>query len=344
MKTHPLLFSMTLAALLALGACSSDGGGGSSYANNGAVNNDANNGDANNGDVNNGAVNNEDPLAEIPVSFVEEGDAPDCVSGCGNEQDPGAGFLTVEVGQQNGLSGSLDGEEHVFTTQGGQVRAGDIDIIALNAPARSMVELWLTPEGGEGQLAPLLYVYDLFQLITFNGDAGWETPAARTQLIFPWINPLPILIVVEDLNNYENFPGGPFVGGEGYGYKLRWSITPFAPTELGELAAGGTLERQATLEQPGDMHVYRFEAGDAAPTVTVTPSPGADQELELVVSTLTSTQGSAEYGAAPCAEPGASATMDWSDATVDGGERLFVVYDCNGRGGEGFSYTLTVQP
>jgi hypothetical protein len=380
----PKLLTLLAAALLALlTACSEESSGGNTSNNNGdPVNNGVepvNNGDpvnngvepvnngvepvnngvapVNNGEPvnngvepsNNGNPNNGDPL-DIPVAFVEgteeAPDAPDCVSGCGNPQDPGAGFLMLGLNDRGGLAGRIDGDTHRYTAQGGQVNGGDIDIYAINAPARAMVELWLTPHGDpESQLKPTIYVLDLFQLLTFNGDAELDVTAARTQLVFPWSNPLPVLVIVEHLDNYDNFPNGPFVGGEGYEYALRWSVTPFAPTVLApELAPGGSLTASGALARPGDMHAWRFQAQDgAAPRLRVRPAAGADPALDLVAATMTSAQGSAEYGPANCADPGNGHDLDWSEETVEGGEYLFVVYDCNGKGGERFRYEVEVS-
>jgi hypothetical protein len=121
-------------------------------------------------------------------------------------------------------------------------------------------------------------------------------------------------------------------------------VSAFDPEELGALSDDQPLTREgARLAERGDMNVYRFEAAGGEATVTATPAQGASPDLSLVVVPLTSAGGAAEYGEIVCADPGSPASADWSQETIEGDELLFVVFDCNGGGGEGFDYGLSVE-
>lgn len=292
-----------------------------------------------------------DPGVGTDSFFTESSDWPDCVNGCPYPAD--LGLVEIDLGgpgNQGGALGVLDGAMHTYSVGLGP----DIDVIALRAQPRTMIEIAVQAGVGGSLIDPLVYISDGFQVRTYNSDVSPTNACARTTIAFPYVAAAPLYLVIEDAINYSAWTPtgyGPTVGGSSYGYTVRIKTTPFAPIDLGSTFAGGTLAApNQTLLLGGETRYYRFTApANATPTVTLTRTGGAD--FVPAVGVFKSDQGQ----------------MVWQSASHDGdgdgvvavtggfipchgacgsepAEFYFAVYDWNGAAGPGtFSYNLNIQ-
>ncbi len=351
-----MIFAGTLAATVGCGDDATNGTTANNGANNGvnngnngvnngnngannALNNGANNGNngANNGNngANNGNNGNNGANNGGDADYAEgEADFPDCLTGCDHDDvfEP----LVLNGDGPTTILGVLDGDDHLFFTDGGNVQAGDVDLVPFSAPPQSLVTIRVESVGGT--FDPLLYTTDQFQILTFAGDESEDSLAARSQLIFPYLG-LPVLMVVEATANYENFPGGPYVGGQDHVWRATVTHEAWSPIDLGTVGAQAVTE-DGTIDAPGDMKVYKLTLdGGGSPEVTVTATGG----LTPTVVPLRTNRGSAEYGSTECGEEGGARTVNFDALEIEGPDRYFLVYDCNGYGGEEFGYQLSVR-
>jgi len=209
--------------------------------------------------------------------MTEAADWPDCVTGCPHAALPG--LVEIDLGGPGvsaGALGLIDGDEHTYSVGLGP----DIDVIALRAAPRTMIELAVQAASPGALIDPVVYVSDSFQVRTFNSRVSSTNPCARTSIAFPFASQSPIFVVIEDAINYAAWTPtgyGETVGGANYGYTLRLRTTPFAPVALGQAAVGQTLGRQGeVLSLGGETRYYTFTApANSTPTVTLTRTGSA---------------------------------------------------------------------
>jgi len=300
-------------------------------------------------------------------STVPSGDWPDCIVGCNFETNPTIWVVDLRDSPWTGVSGGFDGDEHLYGFDDGRGPGPDIDVIAVKAPARTMMEFAVLKNAAASLTDPLIYVSDGFQVRTFNSEVSGTNTCARTTLAFPYVSDLPLYVVLEEANNYERW--GPTgyasgtVGAPDYGWILRLRTTAFAPTELGTLAIGDrrTLSGEV-LSVGGQTRYYRAWApGTARPTVTVTRSSGAAFSPSLAgMKTIAGElvwqrveedgdgNGQVVLGAngfRPCipqSECPSGFTCPPNLCTSAGVEFVFAVFDFNGAG-DAFRYDVTIR-
>lgn len=210
------------------------------------------------------------------------GDFPDCIVGCEFETNPTLWKVDLRESAFTGAIGGFDADEHLFDFDDGTHEGPDIDVIALYAAPRTMLELAVIKDTRESFTEPLIYVSDGFQVRTFNSNVSDSNTCGRTTIAYPYVSELPVYVVLEEATNYDRWSPTGYrsgtVGGADYGWILRIRQTPFAPTELGRLSLGEarTLANE-TLTVGGQTRYYRAWApGIARPTVTVTRRSGGE--------------------------------------------------------------------
>lgn len=346
---------------LALASCSDDPAPADSGADGGqdaATDTDGGGGDATADVAPDGSADAADLVDDLPsgVFGEEEGDWTDCISGCPNDDN------TLLVDLRNfpfdGVRGTIDGEEHRYTVNGIPVTLGDIDILGVQADARTMVEIIVEAEGRTNPLDPLVRTFDGFVEMSFNSNAGPDTTRARTVVANPYLaGELPFYVVIEDAVNYETRSGGDggIRGGDEFTYRVRFETSAFAPVELGDLTAEMPLEStDQAVQRPGDLRYFRFEApATASFTVEITRTGGGDAGFLLYAAGMRTIGGQLVFVGPTTAEdpedPEGSVQLDASDFRVcdeacDGqvGEFIFAVSDFNGEGASDFTYDVTV--
>jgi len=300
---------------------------------------------------------------------VPAGDWPDCIVGCGFETNPTLWVVDLRSESFSAASGSFDADDHVYGFEDGEGDGPDIDVVAVKAAARTMMEFAVLKSAAASFTDPLLYVSDGFQVRTFNSDVTGNSTCGRTTIAFPYVSDLPLYVVAEEATNYDLWgptgydPG--IVGGADYGWTLRIRTSPFAPTELGNVARGSSKNvSDERLTVGGEMRYYRFYApGTATPSVTITRRSGGTFlpslagmktiQNELVwqrVAEDENEDGIVQLGAGafrPCIPLSECATgvscppNMCSDAQA---EFIFAVFDFNGAAGPGaFSYDIAVR-
>jgi len=300
---------------------------------------------------------------------VMTGEWPDCVVGCDFESNPSFWFVDLSSSNYTGASGRLDGDEHLYDFSGGQKVGPDIDVVAIVAPPRTMLELAAVKSAPQSVLEPVIYVSDGFQVRTFNSDVSASNTCARTTIAFPYISGLPIYAVIEEAKNYDlwtptGYSSGT-VGGPGYDWILRIRTAIFQPFELGALAIGQTKTVTGNvLGVGGQTSYFRFYApGTSKPKVTVTRKSGVD--FVPTVAGMKTIQGElvwqkveedtddngivilANTGFRPCipqseCPSGFSCPPDL--CTAADAEWVFAVYDFNGAAGPGtYGYDVKVE-
>lgn len=226
-------------------------------------------------------VGSDNLLAE---SQVPQGDWPDCITGDCFEVNPNVWVVDLRSTSWTGAMGGLDNEVHTYDFNAGVGPGPDIDIVAIKAPPRTMVELAVLKSTTAGRADPVIYTHDGFGVRTYNSDVSDTNSCARTTIGFPYISDLPIYAVIEDAANYDRWsptgysPGT--VGGSDYGWILRIRTTPWQPTELGPIALNQVLTVTGdALTVGGQTRYFRFVApGTARPRITVTRTGGAGFE------------------------------------------------------------------
>ncbi len=270
---------------------------------------------------------------QAPTVVEEAGDFADCIVGC--DREVVGVLLDLAGGAHLALEGQIQEEPH----QVGANLVGDVDILGFTAAARSHVRFTIERIDAGGLFAPAVGIHDGFKRLTVA--VGEDRTA--TEVYFPFVMPgMPIYLLVEHRENYFSYPDGPYVGGADYGYRVTWEVQPFQPVELGELAAGGTLEADPAVLEQGAMHAYRFTAQGVEAEAEVAATADAHEDLRLAVAACDTAGGQLGYGPIVGGEEPQVAT-DWSAVSVEAGEHVLVVLDYNGDGGEGFRYRVTVR-
>ena len=189
-------------------------------------------------------VGNDALLAEAQLT---RGDWPDCITGGCFEVNPNVWVVDLRSGAWTGAMGTFDNASHTYDFSGGSGTGPDIDIVAIKAPPRTMVELAALKSTASGRANPLIYTHDGFGVRTYNSDVGDANTCARTTIGFPYISDLPIYAIIEDTENYDRWTPSGYssgtVGGPDYGWILRIRTTPWVPTELGTLKVDQTSNR-----------------------------------------------------------------------------------------------------
>lgn len=300
---------------------------------------------------------------------LPSGDWPDCIVGCAFEANPTIWVVDLRNTNFTGAMGSFDAFEHVYQFEDGEGVGPDIDVIAVKAPKRTMLELAVLKQTVDSFTEPLIYVSDGFAVRTYNSDVADGNSCARTTLAFPYVSDLPIYVVTEEAENYDRWTPTGYesgtVGGGDYGWILRIRTAPFAPTELGSLTVGQTRTLgDESLTVGGETRYYRFYApGTARPTVSIARRSGAGFspslagmktiEEELVwqrVAEDGDNDGQVSLGPngfRPCipqSECPVGVSCPPNLCTEGQVEYVFAVLDYNGRAGPGrFAYDVTVR-
>lgn len=278
---------------------------------------------------------------------------PDCITGCPNAAHVGLVELTLAgVGATSGALGVLDGGEHDYDDVG---VGPDIDVVALRAPPRTMVEVAVQAGVGGSPIDPLIYTSDGFQIRTFSSDVAPGNTCARTTLVFPFVSSSAIYVAVEDGRNYDLWTPDGYspgtVGGSQYKYTLRLRATAFAPVEVGTLAAGQTQQLTGqVVAMGGDTKYYHFVApANATPQVTVARTGGADFVPAIAVFKSDQEQmvwNDVEWDA----DGNGNVSLSGGFTVCNGNcgsapsDFYFAVFDYNGAAGPGtFGYNVTVK-
>ncbi|PKN58650.1 MAG: hypothetical protein CVU56_04790 [Deltaproteobacteria bacterium HGW-Deltaproteobacteria-14] len=289
-------------------------------------------------------------------AFVTEGQGtsewPDCVTGCTYAAHVGLAEIDLGgPGSNAGGLGVIDGGSHTYDIGIGP----DIDVIALRAQPRTMIEIAVQAGASGSPIDPIVYTSDGFQIRTFNSDVAPGDSCARTTIAFPYVSASAIYLVVEDGANYDAWTptgyGPTTVGGTTYRYTLRLRTTAFAPVDLGTLSVGPThpVSSQA-LTLGGETKYYRFTApANATPTISLTRT--GSSEFVPAIAVFKSDQNQMVWQDVEWDADGNGAASITGGFVVCNGscgadpvDFYFAVMDFNGAAGPGtFSYDLTVK-
>lgn len=295
-------------------------------------------------------------------------DFPDCVTGCDAAAQTGLWEIDLRNSPFTGALGGLDAEVHIHEIGNGP----DIDIVAIRADPRTMIEFAVQKDSSSGLMDPVVYVSDGFQVRTYNSDVSPTNLCARTTIAYPYVGPLPIFVAIEDAKNYDAYtPDGYLpgtVGGPSYGYTLRIRTGGFAPFEMGNLQAASTTNLTGhELVLGGETRYYRFWApGTVKPVVTITRAAGASTSFIPAVAGMKTIAGELVWQRAdfdsdgngsvvmqannafrPCVPPSecpAGFSCPGPVCTAANAEFVFAVFDWNGAADPGaFTYDVKVQ-
>jgi len=295
-------------------------------------------------------------------------DFPDCVTGCSHAAQTGLWEIDLRSSPFTGALGGLDADVHEHEIGNGP----DIDIVAIRADPRTMIELAVQRDSSSGLMDPVVYVSDGFQVRTYNSDVSPTNTCARTTIAYPYVGPLPIFVIIEDAVNYDAYtPDGYLpntVGGPSYGYTLRIRTGGFAPFEMGTLQPGSTTNLTGhELVLGGETRYYRFWApGTVKPVVTITRAAGANAAFIPTVAGMKTISGelvwqrtdydsdgngsvmmqaqNAFRACVPPAECPAGFSCPGPVCTEAAVEFVFAVFDWNGAADPGaFTYNVKVQ-
>ncbi|MFO0744575.1 MAG: hypothetical protein U1F43_02740 [Myxococcota bacterium] len=295
-------------------------------------------------------------------------DFPDCVTGCDHAAQTGLWEIDLRSTVYTGALGTLDDDSHALDVGPGP----DIDIVAIRAEPRTMLEFAVQKDSAAGLMDPVVYVSDGFQVRTYSSDVSPTNLCARTTIAYPYVSASPLFVVIEDAANYEAYSpdgyGPGIVGGAGYGYTLRIRTGGFSPVELGNLASPSTTTKGGQeLVLGGETKYYRFYApGTSHPTVTITRAAGANAAFIPAVAGMKTIAGelvwqkadydSDENGSVilqgntafrpciPASECPDGFTCPSPICTASNVEFVFAVYDWNGAADPGaFTYDVKVQ-
>lgn len=295
-----------------------------------------------------------DPGVGVEAFFTEPGggDWPDCIVGCDKEADLGLTEIDLRTASASGSLGRIDDNQHTYDVGVGP----DIDVIAIRANPRTMLEFSVRAASADSPLDPVLYVSDGFQVRVYSSDVAVNNSCARTVIAYPYVSQLPIFVAIEDALNYASWtPGGwtQTAGGPSYDYTLRINTAPFAPTELGTIAAPGqSLTPSGAISSGGDIHYYRFMAPATANIgVTLTATGGGSTFVPAIAGMKTNEGQLVWQDVGYDGDGNGVVTIDKSSFVVCFGECgsqpvewIFAVYDWNGASGPGtFSYNLDVR-
>ncbi|TNF36808.1 MAG: hypothetical protein EP329_04695 [Deltaproteobacteria bacterium] len=292
-----------------------------------------------------------DPAVGTEAFLVEgQGAAsewPDCVTGCTFAAH--TGLVEIDLGGAGstaGALGTIDGGSHTYDIGVGP----DIDVIALRAQPRTMIEIAVQAGANGSPIDPIVYTSDGFQVRTFNSDVATGNSCARTTMAFPYVSASAIYVIVEDGANYDAWTPSGYspgtVGGTTYRYTMRLRTTPFAPVDLGAFAAGSThpVTGQA-LTVGGETKYYRFTAPDGAtPTVTLNRTGSTAFVPAIAVFKSDQNQMVWQDVAWDADDNGVVAITGGFVAGGSPAEYFFAVMDYNGAASPGtFSYDLTIS-
>jgi len=301
-------------------------------------------------------------------------DFPDCVTGCSHAAQTGLWEIDLRSGNYTGALGMIDDEQHNLEVGVGP----DIDIIAIRAEPRTMIEFAVQKVSAGGLMDPVAYTSDGFQIRTYSSDVSPTNQCARTTIAYPYVGAVPIYIVIEDATNYDQYSpsgyGPGTVGGSSYGYTLRIRTGGFDPVELGTLAKGASATSNGyQLTLGGETRYFRFYApgADAAgtptrPKVTITRAAGASSSFTLAAAGMKTVLGALEWQSAkydstnsgtvkldqptsfrackPQSECPSGFTCEEPQCTTALVEFVFAVQDWNGAADPGaFKYDVSVQ-
>jgi hypothetical protein len=301
-------------------------------------------------------IESENPAAEFP----------DCINDCVNASTTIDGVpknrqevTQLKVEGFDGYAGKIDGNCHDLLIASTPSKGPDIDILTLEARARTVVEFIVEPTGTG--LAPTIYTHDGTQTLTFGGGEAGQT--ARTVFAVPNLGFLPFFVIIEDDKNAGTLgAGGPFidcsgfVGGDNYGYVVRINTLPFAPVDV---TSGATTSH--ALSTAGDIIYFKFMApSNASPTITL-QSTSTNERFSPALAIMNTAGGQLAWesirydgaGRAP-ADGTADGTVSYQgpfitcasndpDCLAGDGEFIFAILDWNGRGGADFTFTVTAS-
>lgn len=319
----------------------------------------------------NGTACDAPPGVGSDILFTENGDWADCVAtGCANILPASSTVRALDLrgaSTYTGARGMLDNLSHSYEFRSGMGSGPDIDIVAILAEPRTMLEFAVIKEATSALIDPVVAVSDGFATRTYNSDVSDSNSCARTTFAYPYVSGLPIYVTVEDAINYDlytpNGYAGTPVGGAGYGWILRVRKSPFQPVELGNHPLNGTISFEDKLNLGGETRYYRFYApGTARPKVRLTPvtrapfvpflagintiggqlvwertaQPGSDGNVSLPGGSLKACNRPEDCSGGSCFN-----TLCSSDAV----EFIFAVADFNGAspGAGGFNYRISIE-
>lgn len=283
------------------------------------------------------------------------GDAPDCLD---EDACPfvRAHVLDLSASAEQSIEGEIDDADHAIPTGScGVVTSADRDVLRVEAPVRSIVELVVEPTGAR-MLAPTIETFDDAALWILTFAEARRGEPARTMWIQPAGPPESMRALIHASEAYESLcDGAPpaFRGGSAYSYRATARrCDTCAIEELGALDAPTSVV--ATLDAPGGVHVVRLTApAGSEPEIELGPSdvacpaalggsccpivvplrPGAaDAQRASYTSTVRSVP--AQCGADRRVLADTNAT----------GERLFAIYDYEGLGAAGYTVRVHVTP
>lgn len=284
------------------------------------------------------------------------GDLPDCM-------DPFEcprvdwGVLDLTASSEASLTERIDGEDHAIPirceTGATTVTTSDRDVVRIEAPARSIVEVVVEPDEGS-ELQPVVETYDDgMRFLTFAGGA------ARAQTRFVQHAPPPgaVSVLIQHVDSYgedecDDAPT-PFRGGDDHGYTVTARICESCAIEdLGTLDA--PTDVTARLDERGDVHVVRFAVGsstppsaEVGPSDTTCPASLEDACCPILVPLDPGPEDRprALYSDTTRAVPAmCSADLQELSETNATRERLLAIYDYNGLGAEGYETVVTITP
>lgn len=293
---------------------------------------------------------------QLGVEGLAEFEFPDCLNGCPRGWlDISGSIVNLRTLDGDGFYGVIDepSETHTWPAQGIAI-GPDYDIIAVNADARTMIEVVVEPADGS-LLNPVVFVSDGSMNLVYNDDAASTTPSARVVLSYPFINDLPIFIDITDAHNYEVFgtAQAEYVGGENYDYNVYFRTFEFAPVELGTLG-DGVVDLSATAQEiacASDLTYYRFYAPATSDvTVSFTRTSG-DDFIGFVagMKTIEGQMGWTQYLTDDTVNPTGQITIDesffevcFSDCGLVPGEFVFGVSEWWGVPFPGADFTYDI--
>lgn len=180
-----------------------------------------------------------------------------------------------DIETYDGYLGEIDDSAHYYEATG-DTPWSDIDFLGISIPGSAsgpmLMEFTVEPDDGQSLIDPVLSTWDGFKIMTVNRDRGSDDTRARTVIVNPYTTGFAFYVLIEDqVNEARYYDGGPWVGGNDYGYILRIDLHPFEPIDLGELSSTTSPITRAgqQLVDGGDIHYYSVAVTGGSPTVTV---------------------------------------------------------------------------
>jgi len=289
-----------------------------------------------------------------PRVLREDGDWPDCLSEdtCGSsahgftgftvELDPTTGEIVAEGERYDVLEGTIElATGHAF--------GYDADFIGVRAPARTVVQITVTP-ADDAPIDPHITTFDggrppngpAFREITANDDRASGDVAARTMLAAPY-DDVPFFLWVDDDRNWS---GDDAVGGFEYRYRISFITSGFFPIDVDVSGGAVTQPGFVDLAAAGDMHFYRFVPMGGAWRVRF--ETDNDDFAGALIGFDTGGGDLRPVGLAGDEVGGTPVVLGSGGFVVANNEHVVAVTDWFGRGsnltGSVFDYTLTFEP